>query len=138
MGNYMESEFLTIANLLLGGLFYDQVKVATVTSYDLVKSSLSKKLPLQDKELDIIETEIVAMDKESYTSVESLSELIGQNETIQNILKQLEKREPEKSKEVVNSFKNNKKTEFDLNLSDLNTLKSSFNNNEDCEIKIKW
>ena len=134
----MESEFSTIANLILSGLFYDQVKVATVTSYDLVKSSLSKKLPLQDKELDIIETEIVAMDKESYTSVESLSELIGQNETIQNILKQLEKREPEKSKEVVNSFKNNKKTEFDLNLSDLNTLKSSFNNNEDCEIKIKW
>ena len=134
----MESEFLTIANLILSGLFYDQVKVATVTSYDLVKSSLSKKLPLQDKELDIIETEIVAMDKESYTSVESLSELIGQNETIQNILKQLEKREPEKSKEVVNSFKSNKKTEFDLDLSSVDTVKSSFNNNEDCEINIKW
>jgi len=134
----MPSEFLTVANLILSGIFYDQVKVATVTSYELVKLSLSKKLPLRDEELDIIETEIVSMDKELYSSEESLSQLIGQNETIQNILKQLEKREPKKSKEVVNSFKHNKKTKFDLDLSSVDTVKSSFNNNEDSEIKIKW
>ena len=134
----MESEFLTIANLILSGVFYDQVKVATVTSYDLVKLSLSKKLSLEEKELDIIETEIVSMDKELYSSEESLSQLIAQNEIIQNILKQLEKREPEKSKEVLNSFKHNKKMKFDLDLSSVDTVKSSFNNNEDCEIKIKW
>jgi len=134
----IQAEFLTVANLILSGVFYDQIKVATVTSYDLVKLSLSKKLPLQEKELDIIETEIVAMDKELYSSEESLSTLISQNKTIQNILKQLEKREPEKSKEVVNSFKHNKKTKFDLDLSTVDTVKSSFNNNDDCEIKIKW
>jgi hypothetical protein len=134
----MTADFLNVANMILGGIFYDQVKIATVTSYELVKLSLSQKLPLKDEELDIIETEIVSIDKELYSSEESLSELIGQNETIQNILKQLEKREPEKSKEVVNSFKRNKKTDFDLDLSDVDTVKSSFNNNEDCEIKIKW
>lgn len=128
----MQSEFLTVANLILSGLFYDQVKVATVSSYDLIKSSF------QEKELDIIETEILAMDKELYSSEESLSMLISKNEVIQNILKELEKRAPEKNKELINSFKHNKKTKFDLDLSGIDTVKSSFNNNEDSEIKIKW
>jgi Asp-tRNA(Asn)/Glu-tRNA(Gln) amidotransferase C subunit len=134
----MTAEFLNVANMILSGIFYDQVKIATVSSYELAKLSLSKKLPLKDEELDIIETEIVSMDKELYSSEESLAKLIAQSETIQNILKQLEKREPEKSKEMVNSFKHNKKMKFDLDLSSVDTVKSSFNNNEDCEIKIKW
>ena len=134
----MQSEFLTVADLILSGLFYDQVKISTVTSYDLVKLSLSKKLALEKKELDIIETEIVSIDKKSYGAEEKLVALISENEVIQNILKELEKREPEKSKEVVNSFKHNKRTGFELDLSGIDTVKSSFNNNEDCEIKIKW
>ena len=134
----MQSEFLTVANLILSGLFYDQVKISTVTSYDLVKLSLSKKLALEKKELDIIETEIVSIDKKSYGAEEKLVALISENEVIQNILKELEKRAPEKNKELINSFKHNKKTKFDLDLSGIDTVKSSFNNNEDSEIKIKW
>ena len=131
----MPSEFLTVANLILSGIFYDQVKVATITSYDLIKLKWQEQLPLSNDDADIIETELVS---EEYESQEALVEVIQSNEKIQEILKALVKREPEKSKEVVNSFKHNKKTKFDLDLSSVDTVKSSFNNNEDSEIKIKW
>jgi len=134
----MPEEFLTVANLILSGMFYDQIKVVGSTSYELTKNHLLSKLPIGEKELDVIETEIIAMDKNSYNSEETLNKLISENQNIQNILKELVEKEPAKTKEVVNSFKHNKKTKLDLDLSSVDTVKSSFNNNEDCDIKIKW
>lgn len=134
----MTENFVTVANLILSGLFYDQIKIAGLTSYELVKSSLAKQLPLKKEELELIETEIVSIDKSLYDSEAMLNQLIIQNNNIQNTLKQVEMREPQKSKEVVNSFKHNKNTKFDLDLSNVDTVKSSFNNNQDAEINVKW
>ena len=106
-------------------------------TYDSAKSSLAKLLPLNEKELDIIEAEIISCDKKSYESQKSLYEYIYQNNIIQNIFKDIEKREPEKSKEIVNSFKNNKTTKFNLELNSNDIIKSSFNQNEGCEFTIK-
>ena len=130
-------EFQTVAGWVIGGLFYDEIKVATSISYGKVKSLLSKELPLKDDELDIIEAEIVACEEKHLDSKELFYEYIAQNQTIQEVLKSLEKREPQKSKEIVNAFKNNKKTKFNLDLESVDVVKSSFNGNDDCEMNIK-
>ena len=130
-------EFQTVAGWVIGGLFYDEIKVATSISYGKVKSLLSKELALKDDELDIIEAEIVACEEKHLDSKELFYEYIAQNKTIQEVLKSLEKREPQKSKEIVNAFKNNKKTKFNLDLESVDAVKSSFNGNDDCEINIK-
>jgi len=130
-------EFQTVAGWLIGGLFYDEIKVATSISYGKVKSLLSKELPLKEDELDIIEAEIVTCEEKHLDSKELFYEYISHNQTIQEVLKSLEKREPQKSKEIVNAFKNNKKTKFNLDLENVDAVKSSFNGNDDCEINIK-
>ena len=122
-------EFVNIASWIAGGIFYDQIKIATMITYDSAKNSLAKLLPLNDKELNIIEAEIISCDKEIYKSQELLYAYISQNNIIQNIFTELESREPEKSREIVNSFKKNENSIFDLTLGDSDVVKSSFNNN---------
>lgn len=130
-------EFVNIASWIAGGIFYDQIKIATMISYDSAKSSLAKLLPLNEKELDVIEAEIISCDKEIYKSQELLYECISKNNVIRSIFAELESREPKKSREIVNSFKKNENSVFDLTLGDSDVIKSSFNNNQDSEIIIR-
>ena len=133
----LSPETQTILGLIISGAFYDQVKIATALSFDLAKETLAKHLPLKKDELDAIEAEILSLDSEVYSSVEEFQKHINENETIQMILKNLEEREPKKVKEIVNSFQKNDTTSFDLTLGNNVKITDSFNENENCEIKIR-
>ena len=133
----LSPETQTLLGLIISGAFYDQVKIATALSFDLAKETLAKHLPLKKDELDAIEAEILSLDSEVYSSVEEFQKHINENETIQMILKNLEEREPKKVKEIVNSFQKNDTTSFDLTLGNNVKITDSFNENENCEIKIR-
>jgi len=133
----LSPEVQTALNLIIGGAFYDQVKIASALSFNIAKETLAKYLPLKKDEIDTIEAEILSLDSKVYSSAEELQKYINENETIQIILKNLEEREPKKVKEIVNSFKKNNTTSFDLTLGDNVKIADSFNENENCEIKIR-
>lgn len=126
-----------ILGLIISGAFYDNIKIATTLSYGLAKESLSKYLPFKENELDIIEAEIISCDDKISNSKEDLEKYINENKTIQKIIQDIGKREPLKVKKIVNSFKKNDTTSFDLELGDNVKITDSFNENENCEINIR-
>lgn len=133
----LSPEVQTALNLIISGAFYDQVKIASALSFNIAKETLTKHLPLKKDEIDTIEAEILSCDNKIYNSEEEFQKYINENKTIQTILKNLEEREPKKVKEIVNSFQKNNTTSFDLTLGNNMKITDSFNENENCEIKIK-
>ena len=132
----LSPEAHTILGLIISGAFYDQVKIATILSYNLAKESLSSYLPLNEDEIGIIEAEIISCDK-VYNSKEEFQKYINENKIIQKVIQNMEKREPIKVKEIVNSFKKNDTTNFDLSLGENVKITDSFNENKNCEINIR-
>ena len=133
----LSPETQIILSWMIGGAFWDQIKIASSSAYHLAKETLANNLPLNQDELDLIEAEIVSCDEASFESFETLQNYITDNNTIQEVLVGMEQREPAKLKEIVNSFKNNKNTKMDLELGDSLKVQSAFNNNSDSEINIK-
>lgn len=123
-----------VLGYIVGGIYYDAVKTTTVSSFMTIKEKVKKYFSLDEKEVSLIEKEIEKVDKN--ITLEEFRNYIITNEQISEILKNLQTREPQKTKEIIDSFKNNKDTKFDLLFGDNYLIKNSFNENQNCEIKI--
>lgn len=123
-----------VLGYMVGGIYYDAVKSTTVSSFVAIKEKVKKYFPLDENEIFAIEREIEKADKN--ITLEEFRNYITSNEQIIEILKKLQNREPQKTKEIIDSFKNNKDTKFDLLFGDNYLIKNSFNENQNCEIKI--
>lgn len=123
-----------ILGYVVGGIYYDVVKTTTVSSFIAIKEKVKKYFSLDENEISLIEKEIEKADKN--ITLEEFRNYIIANEQISEILKKLQTREPQKTKEIIESFKNNKDTKFDLLFGDNYLIKNSFNENQNCEIKI--
>jgi hypothetical protein len=123
-----------VLGYMVGGIYYDAVKTTTVSSFIAIKEKVKKYFSLDENEVSLIEKEIEKADKN--ITLEEFRNYIIANEQISEILKNLQTREPQKTKEIIDSFKNNKDTKFDLLFGDNYLIKNSFNENQNCEIKI--
>ena len=123
-----------VLGYMVGGIYYDAVKTTTVSSFMAIKEKVKKYFSLDENEVFLIEKEIEKIDKN--ITIEEFRNYITSNEQISEILKNLQTREPQKTKEIIDSFKNNKDTKFDLLFGDNYLIKNSFNENQNCEIKI--
>jgi hypothetical protein len=123
-----------VLGYIVGGIYYDAVKTTTVSSFATIKEKVKKYFSLDENEISLIENEIEKVDKN--ITLEEFRNYIASNEQISEILKNLQNREPQKTKEIIESFKNNKDTKFDLLFGDDYLIKNSFNENQNCEIKI--
>lgn len=123
-----------VLGYIVGGIYYDAVKTTTVSSFTAIKEKINKFFSLDENEIFVIEREIEKVDKD--ITLEEFRTYITSNEQISEILKNLQNREPQKTKEIIESFKDNKDTKFDLLFGDNYLIKNSFNENQNCEIKI--
>ncbi|MFW2586001.1 hypothetical protein [Aliarcobacter butzleri] len=123
-----------VLGYMVGGIYYDAVKSTTVSSFVAIKEKVKKYFSLDENEVSLIEKEVEKVDKN--ITFEEFRNYIIANEQISEILKNLQTREPQKTKEIIESFKNNKDTKFDLLFGDNYLIKNSFNENQNCEIKI--
>ena len=123
-----------VLGYMVGGIYYDAVKSTTVSSFVAIKEKVKKYFSLDENEVSLIEKEVEKVDKN--INLEEFRNYIIANEQISEILKNLQTREPQKTKEIIESFKNNKDTKFDLLFGDNYLIKNSFNENQNCEIKI--
>lgn len=123
-----------VLGYMVGGIYYDAVKTTTVSSFMAIKEKVKKYFSLDENEVSLIEKEIEKIDKN--ITLEEFRNYITSNEQISEILKKFQTREPQKTKEIIDSFKNNKDTKFDLLFGDNYLIKNSFNENQNCEIKI--
>lgn len=123
-----------VLGYMVGGIYYDAVKTTTVSSVMAIKEKVKKYFSLNENEVSLIEKEIEKVDKN--ITLEEFRSYITANEQISEILKNLQTREPQKTKEIIDSFKNNKDTKFDLLFGDNYLIENSFNENQNCEIKI--
>lgn len=123
-----------ILGYVVGGIYYDVVKTTTVSSFIAIKEKVKKYFSLDENEISLIEKEIEKVDKN--ITLEEFRNYIIANEQISEILKNLQTRESQKTKEIIESFKNNKDTKFDLLFGDNYLIENSFNENQNCEIKI--
>lgn len=123
-----------VLGYMVGGIYYDAVKTTTVSSVMAIKEKVKKYFSLDENEVSLIEKEIEKVDKN--ITLEEFRNYISSNEQISEILKNLQNREPQKTKEIIESFKDNKDTKFDLLFGDNYLIKNSFNENQNCEIKI--
>jgi hypothetical protein len=123
-----------VLGYIVGGIYYDAVKTTTVSSFMAIKEKVKKYFSLDENEVSLIEKEIEKIDKN--ITIEEFRNYITSNEQISEILKNLQTREPQKTKEIIDSFKNNKDTKFDLLFGDNYLIENSFNENQNCEIKI--
>jgi hypothetical protein len=123
-----------VLGYMVGGIYYDAVKTTTVSSFMAIKEKVKKYFSLDENEVSLIEKEIEKVDKN--ITLEEFRNYITTNEQISEILKNLQNREPQKTKEIIESFKNNKDTKFDLLFGDNYLIENSFNENQNCEIKI--
>lgn len=123
-----------VLGYMVGGIYYDAVKTTTVSSVMAIKEKVKKYFSLDENEVSLIEKEIEKADKN--ITIEEFRNYITSNEQISEVLRNLQNREPQKTKEIIESFKNNKDTKFDLLFGDNYLIKNSFNENQNCEIKI--
>lgn len=123
-----------VLSYMVGGIYYDAVKTTTVSSFMAIKEKVKKYFSLDENEISLIEKEIEKVDKN--ITIEEFRNYITSNEQISEVLRNLQNREPQKTKEIIESFKNNKDTKFDLLFGDNYLIKNSFNENQNCEIKI--
>lgn len=123
-----------VLGYMVGGIYYDAVKTTAVSNFIAIKEKVKKYFSLDENEVSLIEKEIEKVDKN--ITIEEFRNYIISNEQISVILKNLQTREPQKTKEIIESFKNNKDTKFDLLFGDNYLIKNSFNENQNCEIKI--
>jgi len=123
-----------VLGYMVGGIYYDAVKTTTVSSFIVIKEKVKKYFSLDENEVSLIEKEIEKVDKN--ITIEEFRNYITSNEQISEVLRNLQNREPQKTKEIIESFKNNKDTKFDLLFGDNYLIKNSFNENQNCEIKI--
>jgi hypothetical protein len=123
-----------VLGYMVGGIYYDAVKTTAISNFMAIKEKVKKYFSLDENEVSLIEKEIEKVDKN--ITIEEFRSYITSNEQISEILKNLQTREPQKTKEIIDSFKNNKDTKFDLLFSDNYLIKNSFNENQNCEIKI--
>lgn len=123
-----------VLGYIVGGIYYDSIKVMAISSYTNIREKVRKYLSLDENEICVIEQEIEKIDKN--ITLEEFRSYITTNTQINKILKNLQTREPQKTKEIIESFKNNKDTKFDLLFGDNYLIKNSFNENQNCEIKI--
>lgn len=123
-----------VLGYMVGGIYYDAVKTTAVSNFIAIKEKVKKYFSLDENEVSLIEKEIEKADKN--ITLEEFRNYIIANEQISEILKNLQTREPQKTKEIIDSFKNNKDTKFDLLFGDNYLIKNSFNGNQNCEIKI--
>lgn len=123
-----------VLGYMVGGIYYDAVKTTTVSSFMAIKEKVKKYFSLDENEVSLIEKEIEKVDKN--ITIEEFRSYITDNIKISEILKNLQTREPQETKEIIESFKNNKDTKFDLLFGDNYLIKNSFNENQNCEIKI--
>lgn len=123
-----------VLGYIVGGMYYDAVKTTTVSSFITIKEKVKKFFSLDENEVSLIEKEVEKVDKN--ITLEEFRNYIIANEQISEILKNLQTRESQKTKEIIESFKNNKDTKFDLLFGDNYLIENSFNENQNCEIKI--
>ncbi|MPL73579.1 hypothetical protein SDC9_19384 [bioreactor metagenome] len=123
-----------VLGYIVGGIYYDAVKTTTVSSFITIKEKVKKYFSLDENEVSLIEKEVEKVDKN--ITLEEFRNYIIANEQISEILKNLQTRESQKTKEIIESFKNNKDTKFDLLFGDNYLIENSFNENQNCEIKI--
>lgn len=123
-----------VLGYIVGGIYYDAVKTTTVSSFITMKEKVKKYFSLDENEVSLIEKEVEKVDKN--ITLEEFRNYIIANEQISEILKNLQTRESQKTKEIIESFKNNKDTKFDLLFGDNYLIENSFNENQNCEIKI--
>jgi hypothetical protein len=123
-----------VLGYVVGGIYYDAVKITAVSNFMAIKEKVRKYFSLDENEISVIEKEIEKVDKN--ITLEEFRNYITSNEQISEILKNLQNREPQKTKEIIESFKNNKDTEFELLFGDNYLIKNSFNENQNCKIKI--
>lgn len=123
-----------VLGYIVGGIYYDAVKNTTVSSFITIKEKVKKYFSLDENEVSLIEKEVEKVDKN--ITLEEFRNYIIANEQISEILKNLQTRESQKTKEIIESFKNNKDTKFDLLFGDNYLIENSFNENQNCEIKI--
>lgn len=123
-----------VLGYMVGGMYYDAVKTTTVSSFTVIKEKINKFFSLKENEIFVIEREIDKVDKD--ITLEEFRNYIIDNKEIIKILKNLQNREPQKTKDIIESFKNNKDTKIDLLFGDNYLIKNSFNENQNCEIKI--
>jgi hypothetical protein len=124
-----------VLGYMVGGIYYDAVKTTTVSSFMAIKEKVKKYFSLDENEISLIEKEIEKVDKD--ITLEEFRTYITSNEQISEILKNLQIREPQKTKEIIYSFKNNQDLEIDLLLGNDYLIKSSFNGNTNCKINIR-
>ena len=123
-----------VLGYMVGGIYYDAVKTTAVSNFMAIKEKVKKYFSLDENEVSLIEKEIEKANKN--ITLEEFRNYIIANEQISEILKNLQTREPQKTKEIIESFKNNKDTKFDLLFGDNYLIENSFNENQNCEIKI--
>jgi hypothetical protein len=123
-----------VLGYMVGGIYYDAVKTTAVSNFIAIKEKVKKYFSLDENEISLIEKEIEKVDKN--ITLEEFRNYITSNEQISEVLRNLQNREPQKTKEIIDSFKNNKDTKFDLLFGDNYLIENSFNENQNCEIKI--
>lgn len=124
-----------ILALIISGACYDSIKTTGILGLEYAKDKLKKVIPFLDNEIETINNEIKMVS--CNISENELKEYILKNQVIQKILVGIEKREPESIKKIIESFQNNKDTEFNLSLDKEVIVKKSFNDNQNCKINIR-
>lgn len=124
-----------VLGYIVGGIYYDAVKTTAISNFMAIKEKVKKYFSLDENEVSLIEKEIEKVDKN--ITLEEFRNYITTNEQISEILKNLQTREAQKTKEIIDSFKNNQDLEIDLLLSNDYLIKSSFNGNTNCKINIR-
>ncbi|MFW0702271.1 hypothetical protein ACN09M_04540 [Aliarcobacter butzleri] len=124
-----------VLGYIVGGIYYDAVKTTATSSFIAIKEKVKKYFSLNENEIFVIEREIEKADKN--TTLEEFKNYIIDNKEIIRILKNLQTREPQKTKDIIESFKNNKDLEIDLLLANDYMIKNSFNGNTNCKINIR-
>lgn len=124
-----------VLGYMVGGIYYDAVKTTTVSSFMAIKEKVKKYFFLDENEISLIEKEIEKVDKN--ITIEEFRDYITSNEQISEVLRNLQIREAKKTKEIIDSFKNNQDLEIDLLLGNNYLIKSSFNGNTNCKINIR-
>ena len=102
------SELISTIGLLLWETVVKNIEKESVT---VVKKFLKKgidkaleKLPFQKKDLDVIECEIVKADESVLTDKKKFLEFIENNNEIQELMNEVEKREPNINIVIENSY----------------------------------
>lgn len=124
-----------VLGYMVGGIYYDAVKTTTISSFMAIKEKVKKYFSLDENEVSLIEKEIEKVDKN--ITLEEFRNYIKSNEQISEVLRNLQNREPQKMKEIIDSFKNNEDLEIDLILGNNYLIKSSFNGNKNSKFKIR-